>query len=241
MPGDRMTPATALGAAAAAGLLSACMGDPLPPPSATFAPSAYPAWTSGDAETVLFPGDRIRIAFRTAPELDGEHLIGPDGRISPPLVGPLTAGGRSARTLAAELSRAYAAELIDPGVTVAAVEYASQSIFVGGEVRTPGVYPLPGAIDPLQAVLLAGGWTETGRPTRVIVFRRDAAGRVASRVVDVRGGLADPTLHDVGPLQRFDIVYVTRKAIADENLFIRQYIRDALPVSFGLYYDVSRF
>jgi polysaccharide export outer membrane protein len=45
----------------------------------------------------------------------------------------------------------------------------------------------------------------------------------------------------VGPLHRFDVVYVTRKAIADENLFMKQFIRDALPIDFSLFYDVTEF
>jgi polysaccharide export outer membrane protein len=34
---------------------------------------------------------------------------------------------------------------------------------------------------------------------------------------------------------------VTRSAIADENQFVRQYVRDALPIDFSLFYDVARF
>ena len=30
-------------------------------------------------------------------------------------------------------------------------------------------------------------------------------------------------------------------AIADENQFVRQYVRDALPIDFSLFYDVARF
>ncbi|MBI1340889.1 polysaccharide export protein [bacterium] len=226
---------------AAAVLASACAGDPLPKPSPDFATSPFPDWTVAAAETTLFPGDRIALAFRTAPELNADYVIGPDGRIVPPLIGPVMAAGRTPTSLAWELQSAFRAELLDPALAVTPLSFDSQKVFVGGDVRTPGVYDLPGAIDPLQAIILAGGWTDTARPTRVIVFRRGPNGEVKSRVLNVRRGLSDPSIYDIGPLQRFDIVYVTRKAIADENLFIRQYIRDALPVSFGLYYDVARF
>ena len=62
-----------------------------------------------------------------------------------------------------------------------------------------------------------------------------------TRVVDVRNGLARNDLDDIGPLHRFDVVYVSRKMIADENLFVKQFIRDALPIDFSLFYDIARF
>jgi len=102
------------------------------------------------------------------------------------------------------------------------------------------VFELPGEIDPLQAILLAGGWTDNGRATHVIVMRRGPQGRLLTRVVDVKHGLAQRSLYDIGPLRRFDVVFVTRKAIADENLFMKQWFRDALPIDFSLFYDVAK-
>ena len=60
-------------------------------------------------------------------------------------------------------------------------------------------------------------------------------------MVDFRNGLARSDLYDIGPLHRFDVVYVSRKMIADENLFVKQFVRDALPIDFSLFYDVARF
>jgi len=73
------------------------------------------------------------------------------------------------------------------------------------------------------------------------VLRRASGGRLMTRVVDVRNGLAKQALYDIGPLKRFDVVYVSRKIISDENLFVRQFVRDALPIDFSLFYDVARF
>ena len=111
------------------------------------------------------------------------------------------------------------------------------AIMAGGQT----VGELKGAIDVLQAILLAGGWTEEGKPTHVIVMRRVPGGELMTRVVDVRNGLARNDLYDIGPLHRFDVVYVSRKMIADENLFVKQFIRDALPIDFSLFYDIARF
>ena len=39
-------------------------------------------------------------------------------------------------------------------------------------------------------------------------------------------------------LQRYDVVYVPRSRISQVNLFMQQYVRDALPVQFSFYYDL---
>jgi protein involved in polysaccharide export with SLBB domain len=223
------------------GLLSGCLGDPLPAQSPDFALTPYPEWRAEDQFYRFYPGDKVRVDVRTAPELSAEMTIAPDGRISLPTIGPMMASGKTTRELQVSVEEIYANELRDPSVVITPMDFGSQKVFVGGEVKQPGVFELPGEIDVLQAILLAGGWTEEGSTTQVIVMRRKPGGELMSRVVDVRNGLARQALYDIGPLQRFDVVYVTRSAIADQNQFIRQYIRQALPIDFSLFYDVARF
>ena len=221
--------------------LSDCMGDPLPAQSPDFSVAAYPNWREEDQAYRFYPGDKFRMDVRTAPELSAELTIAPDGRITLPTVGPVMAAGQTVRQLQATLENIYGNELRDPAMVITPTEFGSQKVFVGGEVKQAGVFELPGEIDVLQAILLAGGWTNESQPTKVIVMRRQPGGEMMTRVVDVRNGLARRDLYDIGPLRRFDVVYVTRSPIADENLFVKQYIRDALPIDFSLFYDVARF
>ncbi len=230
-----------LGCLAGLGAVSGCMGTPLPANAPDFPVAAYPEWTAADSEYRFYPGDQLKIDVRTAPELSAELTIGPDGRVSLPTFGPVMAAYYTASELRALFEAVYGRELLDPSLTVTPTEFGSQKIFVGGEVKSPGVFELPGAIDPLQAIVLAGGWTDDAKPTQVIVLRRASGGRLMTRVVDVRNGLAKQALYDIGPLKRFDVVYVSRKIISDENLFVRQFVRDALPIDFSLFYDVARF
>lgn len=222
-------------------LPAGCMGDPLPAQSPDFAIASFPEWRADDQFYRFYPGDKFRVDVRTAPELSAELTIAPDGRVTLPTIGPLMASGSTTRELQQNVEEIYANELRDPSVVITPLEFGSQKVFVGGEVKQPGVFEMPGEIDVLQAILLAGGWTEEGSPTQVIVMRRKPGGELMTRVVDVRNGLARQSLYDIGPLRRFDVVYVTRSAIADENQFVRQYIRNALPIDFSLFYDVARF
>ena len=223
------------------GLLAGCLGDPLPAQSPDFALTPYPEWRAEDQFYRFYPGDKFRVDVRTAPELSSEMTIAPDGRVSLPTIGPVMASGKTTRELQASVEEIYGNELRDPSVVITPMDFGSQKVFVGGEVKQPGVFELPGEIDVLQAILLAGGWTEEGSPTQVIVMRRKPGGEMMTRVLDVRNGLARQALYDIGPLKRFDVVYVTRSWIADQNQFVRQYVRAALPIDFSLFYDVARF
>ncbi len=60
-----------------------------------------------------------------------------------------------------------------------------------------------------------------------------------TRVVDVKNALRDPRKLDIGPLKRFDVVFVSRSRIANENQFIQQYILGALPINFSFFYDLG--
>ncbi|MBI1359079.1 MAG: polysaccharide export protein [Alphaproteobacteria bacterium] len=224
------------GCLAAAG----CASCPAPRTQAGIKPDAFPGWTAEDAQYRLFPGDRFRVDVRTAPELDGEVVIAPDGRATLPLIGPVMVANRTATDIQAILEHAYASELIDPSLTVSPTGFGSQKIFVGGDVKTPGVFDLPGEIDALQAVLLAGGWTDRGKPTHVIVLRRAPDGKLLTRVLNLRAGGA-LSGQEIGPLHRFDVVYVSRKVISNENVFMKQFIRDALPIDFSIVYGVIHF
>jgi len=232
---------SALPAAIGLAALSGCLGDPFPQQSPDFPVASYPKWRAEDDAYRFYPGDKFRMDVRTAPELSGELVIGPDGRVALPTIGAVMAGGHTVGELRTSFEDIYANELRDPSLVITPTDFGSQKVFVGGEVKAPGVFELPGEIDVLQAILLAGGWTEEGKPTHVIVMRRMPGGDLMTRVVDVRNGLARNDLYDIGPLHRFDVVYVTRKMIADENLFVKQFIRDALPIDFSLFYDVARF
>lgn len=223
---------------AAAMLLGACKSS-APEASAHFPQQDWRHEDGQDAAYLLAPGDELEVVFHTAPELSRTVTIGPDGRLRIPYSDPITASARTVETVRAAIIASMASELRDPDIDLLLTGTASQQIFVGGEVTNPGLFDLPGQIDPLQAIIMAGGETTEGRIRSVILMRRMPGGEVKSAVFDVKDGLYDPELAAWTPLRRFDVIYVTRKPIADQNLFVQQYIRNALPIDFSLYYDIT--
>ena len=219
-------------------IISACASKPQPSPD--FPNVAWQSQSVVNDPYILWSGDTLDISVTTAPELSREEvIIAPDGRLQMPIVGSVVAAGRTVDALQADLSNLLSSELRDPRVFVAATEYGSQQVFVNGQVANPGIFPIPGQIGPLQAITMAGGLTLTADAKQVIVMRRLPGGEVKSAVYNIKKGIIDPTAATWGPLQRFDIVHVSPTWIARENLFVEQYIRNALPLDFSLFFDIT--
>jgi polysaccharide export outer membrane protein len=115
---------------------------------------------------------------------------------------------------------------------------APLKVFVGGEVGNPGVYDMAGDGDALRAVIQAGGFKTSAKRTSVVIIRRGPNGRAMLRTADLLTGMTNGRT-DLVPLRRFDVVYVPRSGVSEAGLFMQQYFRDLLPISFS--YAVNGF
>lgn len=192
----------------------------------SFPDIAFADWTEAEPEYLLYPGDEIEIAMPTAAELTRTQKVGPDGRVSLPLIGQVMAADRTIAELEHDVATAYAAQLLRPVVEVTLKQAGPLKIWVDGEVRTPGVYDMPGDIDAYQAIVMAGGFLPTGRIQEVALIRRGPGGRRMLRAVDLR-----PRRGEVIALRRGDILFVPRTTLGEVANFVTQ-IRNALPVGF---------
>jgi polysaccharide export outer membrane protein len=186
----------------------------------------------------FFPGDEIEITIFSAPELSRTVTVGPDGRISLPLIEPVRAADLTAADLHDALIAAYAPQLRTPELSVTPKTYGSRQVFVGGEVARPGIYEMPANIDAFQAVMLAGGFLPSARRGDVLIMSRNT-GATAVTEIDLSARAMRRGLPGAQPLSRYDVVYVPRSGISQVNLFMQQYVRDALPVQFSFYYDLQ--
>ncbi len=223
--------------AGAALALAACATDHAPRAGPAFADIGYASWRDDEPAYRLYPGDVLDVVAPSAPELSRTVTVQPDGRISVPLIGGVMAADRSVSQLEAELTDAYSSQLIRPRIEVDVKAATPLRVFVGGEVGKPGVYDMPGDINALQAVIMAGGFTNLAKTTGVVIVRRGVDGRAMMRVADLHAATFRAGATDAVPLRRFDVIYVPRSNIANAGLFVQQYIRDVIPVEFS--YAVS--
>ena len=88
-----------------------------------------------------------------------------------PLVGDVTAVGRTASQLAEDISVRLKEFKENPQVSIVVKEVNSYTIFVLGEVTKPGKYPLKTKTTLLQAITIAGGFTPVAARNKLVVFR----------------------------------------------------------------------
>lgn len=176
---------------------------------------------------VLCPADELLVRFPDDPNLNQEVRIRADGKITLPYVGEVAAAQRSPEEVTADLTQRYQGVLKNVSLAVIVKEEAGRRVFIGGEVRTPGVLPLYGAQTLTQALFEAGGVTGQGRADEVVVLRvrpGDATYLLKTNVAHILSGQE----RDVR-LEPYDIVYVPETAITKLNRFVDQYITRMLP------------
>jgi protein involved in polysaccharide export with SLBB domain len=179
----------------------------------------------------------VDLYVASAPELNKTLTVQPDGRLNLALAGPVMVADRTVSDSERLISNAYASQLLRPQVTLT-VRAAPLKVFVGGEVDKPGVYDMPGDINALQAVIMAGSFKTSAKRSQVVIIRRGPDGRAMLRTVDLRAGAGNPAV-DLVPLRRFDVVYVPRTSVSEAGLFVQQYFRDLSPVQLGFQYTVG--
>ena len=229
MIADRRSLLTAmalLGLGACAAVPGAGRGRPLQREGSGFVDIPFATWSDDEPEYLLYPGDEIEVATPTASELTRTTRVGPDGRITVPLVGQVMPADRTMAELELTLAQAYASQLVRPIVQVRLTEAGPLRTWVDGEVRTPGVYEFTGELDASQAIIQAGGILPTGRRDQVALIRRGPGGVRMMRVLDMRPGVPQAIA-----LRRGDILFVPRTTLAELANFFGQ-IRDALPIGF---------
>lgn len=129
----------------------------------------------------LVRGDRLRIEVYKDEQLSQSVQIRPDGKITLPLVGDLTAAGKTPAELRASITEELRAFVKSPAldVTVIVVETVPMTVSVIGEVRDAGPKPISGETSILQVLAMAGGFTEWAKRKDIRVLRTGPTGETS--------------------------------------------------------------
>lgn len=172
----------------------------------------------------LAEGDRIQLKFLLVPDLNDEVLIGPDGKAALQLVSSVQMAGLTTEELRDQLIEAYGKHIQVPELTVSLTEVAPQRIYIGGEVKTPGMYEADGGLTLMQAIFLAGGYLPEANVQTVVVLRDNGDSVLDYYIVDVQNGLSTLDSIQNFRLQRQDIVFVPRTKVSSITQFLNQYL-----------------
>jgi polysaccharide export outer membrane protein len=147
-----------------------------------------------------------------------------------PVVGNVRVQGQTPKQLEVSLNQLYVQELKDPKTTVRIDKSPSQVVYVEGQVGKPGAVPLQPGMTAMQAIAASGGMTDTAGASKVFLVRRDACGTAHGQQLKLDKVLNQKNNEEDVALLPSDTVIVPRSAIAQFDLNVKQYVRDAMPV-----------
>lgn len=180
-----------------------------------------PMSASGQAPYRLQPGDTIEVSVFQEPDLGRQVLVGPDGRISFPLVGQVRVGGQTVGSIENTLKQrldAYYKEALDVTVLLVGTKEALEedelipTVYITGEVARPGAFEIKNRTTVLQALALSGGLSPYAAKKRILV-RRNIDGEDVVFPFDytvAEKGL--PVASDIG-LRHGDVIIVPERGL----------------------------
>lgn len=149
---------------------------------------ALPAQQASDSNNKyrLRVGDKLSVKFLYHPELSEASLIvRPDGCISLQIIGDEKVEGLTVEEIKARLEKAYQEILLRPEINVALLEFVPQRFYVSGQVNKPGSFELRAGNTLLQAIALAGGFTNQAHRSSVIHARPTGNKQLKLTLIDV--------------------------------------------------------
>ena len=153
------------------------------------------------SDYIVGPQDIVKITVFDEPTLSGSYRLDSDGSFQYPMLGRVAAGGMRVR----DIEQMIKTKLEDGFVRQAQVavdveQFRSRSIFVVGEVRSPGKYPMTNQMSLIEALAAAGSALPSASSDVLVLRPRDP-------------NVAQPLMPD-----QIDRAGVTRVNLADLQL-----------------------
>jgi len=147
----------------------------------------------------LRSGDVLSVEVLEDNSLNRQTFVLPDGRISFPLVGTVSAAGRTLSQVAANLRTALSPNFAEPPTVFVSIAQLAErpeplpptpieplDVFVTGEVNAPGLKQVPPGTGILQFISATGGFTRFAATNRLQLRRTDELGNVRTILIDYR-------------------------------------------------------
>jgi polysaccharide export outer membrane protein len=125
--------------------------------------------SAGQSDYIVRLQDVLTVTVWNQKDLSGKFTVDSDGTFMFPLVGRVHAGGQALRDVEAELKRLLADGYVRaPQVSITVENARTGTVYVLGEVKTPGTYPLAAETTVLDALARAGSTTDRAGDVAVI-------------------------------------------------------------------------
>jgi polysaccharide export outer membrane protein len=163
-------------------------------------------------------------------------VVTPEGTIQLVGLGSVYVQGLTLSEAKMEIDERYRA-IVGDGLDATPVlrQRAPRFVFVLGEVRIPGQFPLQGPTTVSQAIAMAGGWNVGANLRQIVIFRRNDDWRLMATKIDLAGALYGerPNPSDEIFVRDSDVVLLPKSPIlrADDwiSLIFTRGLYSALP------------
>ncbi len=198
-------------------------------PAGELAPLSANSQTPGPSYR-LGEGDELKVRFVYHQELDATPQVRSDGRVTIPGLGDFEAVGATTDELERAIYRRASLTYRNPSVSVVVTRQAERRAYIGGEVRRPGYVPLRPGLTSLRAIFERGGFLDSAKIDSVLHIHWQPDGSYSATVLDLKSVLETGDIRGDVVLGANDVVFVPKTAIANADLWVRQYVLDLIPV-----------
>jgi polysaccharide biosynthesis/export protein len=122
------------------------------------------------------PEDVLQISVWKNDSMTRLVPVRPDGKISLPLLNDVQAGGLTALELREVLTKQLTEYMPSPEVSVIVTDVRSFKVSVIGEVARPGRYDLKSWTTVLDALAMAGGFSQFASRSKILILQPDGKG-----------------------------------------------------------------
>ena len=137
-------------------------------------------------------GDVLEISVWRNEALSRIVVVRPDGKITLPLMGDLKAAGLTPLELRGKIITKLKEFGETPEATIIVKEVNSYAVYVVGEVKRPGRFQLNRRTTIIQAIAMAGGFTNFASINKIILLRKvegkDVEQRATIKIKDIISG-----------------------------------------------------
>ncbi len=161
------------------------------------------------ADYVIGIDDVLQVSFWQAPTLDQSVVVNADGKITLSVIGEITAAGLTTSQLSRKIVEQVSRFNRDISqATVVVTAFNSQTVFVEGEVVSPGRYAREVIPDIWTVIKEMGGPTATGDLSNVRLIRGGAVDPGTVLTVDVLSAIRSRDFSQLPEVHAKDIIRV---------------------------------
>jgi polysaccharide export outer membrane protein len=168
----------------------------------------------------LRANDVMEITFEFTPEFNQTVTVQPDGYIALRGAGDLHVSEETIPEVTESIRTAYSKILYSPSIAIVLKDFDKPYFTAGGAVGRPGKYDLRGDTTVAEAIIIAGGFSDSAKHSQVLLFRRVSRDWMEGRIVDVKKMLNQKNLSEDLHLQPGDMIFVPQSQVSK----IRRYI-----------------